>query len=113
MIRAGATASCRTSATANARFVVKGLRADRERALLCVAYETRARRGELVVLQIADIEFWPNGTGQASIRRGETNAEGQGRLGHLSRETVKWLKTWLVHAKISEGPVFRRLIGQA
>src|SRR6202167_205646 len=28
----------------------KGLRADRERALLCVAYETLARRGELVAL---------------------------------------------------------------
>jgi site-specific recombinase XerD len=29
----------------------QGLRADRERALLCVAYETLARRGELVVLE--------------------------------------------------------------
>src|ERR1700722_13831203 len=29
----------------------KGLRADRERAMLCVAYETLARRGELVALE--------------------------------------------------------------
>jgi site-specific recombinase XerD len=48
----------------------KGLRADRERAMLCVAYETLARRGELVALELRDIEFWPNGTGQALIRRG-------------------------------------------
>src|ERR1035438_10227074 len=30
----------------------KGLPADRERAMLCVAYETLARRGELVALEI-------------------------------------------------------------
>ena len=32
----------------------KGLRADRERALLCVAYDTMARREELVALEIDD-----------------------------------------------------------
>src|SRR6266481_2023474 len=89
----------------------KGLRADRERAMLCVAYETLARRGELVALEMRDIEFWPNGTGEALIRRGKTDAEGQGRVAYLSRETVKWLKIWLEHAYISEGAVFRRLIG--
>jgi len=90
----------------------KGLRADRERALLCVAYETLARRGELVALEARDIEFLPNGTGQALIRRGKTDAQGQGRVAYLSRETVKWLKIWLEHAGISEGAIFRRLIGQ-
>lgn len=34
----------------------QGLRADRERAMLCVAYETLARRGELVALEVRDIE---------------------------------------------------------
>ncbi len=90
----------------------EALRADRERAMLCVAYETLARRGELVALEVRDIEFWPNGTGQALIRRGKTDAEGQGRVAYLSRDTVKWLKIWLEHAKISEGPIFRRLIGR-
>src|ERR1700722_3314270 len=88
-----------------------GLRVDRERALLCVAYETLARRGELVALEVRDVEFWPNGTGQALIRRGKTDAEGQGRVAYLSRETVKWLKIWLEHGKIVEGPIFRRVIG--
>src|SRR5271166_3557908 len=90
----------------------KGLRADRERAMLCVAYETLARRGELVALELRDIEFWPNGTGQALIRRGKTDQQGQGRVAYLSRETVKWLKIWLEHAAISEGSIFRRLIGR-
>ncbi len=90
----------------------EGIRADRERALLCVAYETLARRSELVALEVRDIEFWPNGTGQALIRRGKTDAEGKGRVAYLSRETVKWLKIWLEHAEIAEGPIFRRLIGR-
>src|ERR1700733_12163362 len=90
----------------------EGLRADRERAMLCVAYETLARRGELVALEFEDIDFHPDGTGQALIRRGKTDAEGQGRVAYLSRETVRWLRAWLEHAGISEGPLFRRLIGQ-
>jgi integrase len=91
----------------------EGLRADRERAMLCVAYETLARRGELVALEVGDIDFHPVGTGQALIRRGKTDAEGQGRVAYLSRETVRWLKVWLKHADISEGAVFRRQVGQA
>jgi integrase len=90
----------------------EGLRADRERAMLCVAYETLARRGELVALQVRDIDFHPDGTGIALILRGKTDAEGQGRSAYLSRETVRWLKIWLEHAGIDEGAVFRRLIGQ-
>jgi integrase len=90
----------------------EGLRADRERAMLCVAYETLARRGELVALEVRDIDFHPNGTGQALIRRGKTDAEGQGRAAYLSRQTVKWLKIWLEHSSITEGAVFRRLIGK-
>ena len=35
----------------------------------CVAYETLARRGELVALEVRDNDFHPNGTGQALIRR--------------------------------------------
>lgn len=90
----------------------KGLRADRERAMLCMAYETLARRGELVALEVGDVDLHPDGTGQSLIRRGKTDAKGQGRVAYLSRETVRWLKVWLEHAGISEGPVFRRLIGR-
>jgi integrase len=90
----------------------EGLRADRERAMLCVAYETLARRGELAALELKDIDFHPDGTGIALIRRGKTDAEGQGRSAYLSRETVRWLKIWLTNAKISKGALFRRLIGR-
>jgi integrase len=80
--------------------------------MLCVAYETLARRGELVALEVRDVDFHPNGTGQALIRRGKTDAEGQGRIAYLSRETVKWLRVWLGQSGIAEGAVFRRLIGK-
>jgi hypothetical protein len=46
------------------------------------------------------------------MRRGKTDAEGQGRIAYLSRETVRWLKVWLGHAAVSEGAIFRRLIGR-
>src|SRR5271165_3449700 len=81
----------------------EGLRADRERAMLCVAYETLVRRGELVALEVRDVDFHPNGTGQALIRRGKTDPIGQGRVAYLSRTTVRWLKVWLDHAKVQDG----------
>ena len=31
-------------------------------------------------------------------------------MAYLSRETVRWLKTWLKHAGIDDGAVFRRLV---
>lgn len=41
----------------------------------------------------------------------KTDAEGQGTVAYLSRETMKWLEIWLEHAKISEESIFRRFIG--
>jgi integrase len=90
----------------------EGLRADRERAMLCVAHETMARRSELVALDVRDIDCLPNSTGQALIRGGKTDAEGRRRVAYLSRETVRWQKIWLEHSKVGEGPIFRRLIGR-
>ena len=51
------------------------------------AYETLARRSELVALEVRDIELLPDGTGRALIRRGKTDEGGQGRVAYLSRET--------------------------
>jgi integrase len=65
-----------------------------------------------VALEVRDIDLHPDGTGQALIRRGKTDAEGKGRVAYLSRETVRWLKVWLEHAEVEEGAVFRRLVGK-
>jgi hypothetical protein len=55
-----------------------GLRADRERALLCVACDTMARRSEFLAFDGDDIEFMPNGSGTILIRRSKTDAAGAG-----------------------------------
>jgi integrase len=90
----------------------EGIRADRERALLCVAYDTMARRSELVALDVEDIELLEDGTGRALIRRSKTDQAGEGSVAYLARETVRHLVHWLEEAGVKEGAVFRRLIGR-
>jgi integrase len=90
----------------------KGIRADRERALLCVAYDTMARRSELISLNLEDLTFAKDGTGTALIRRSKTDQAGEGTQAYLARETVKHLKRWLNAGNITEGAVFRRLVGR-
>jgi integrase len=59
----------------------EGIRADRERALLTIAYDTMARRAELVALDIDDFTFLPDGTGRVLIRRSKTDQAGEGNTG--------------------------------
>jgi integrase len=91
----------------------EGIRATRERALLCVAYDTMARRSELVALNVEDIDFLADGTGRALIRRSKTDQAGEGASAYLSAESVKWLQKWLGESLVAEGALFRRLIGRA
>jgi integrase len=88
------------------------LPATRERALLCVAYDTMARRGELVAFDIDDSQLLTDGTGRVLIRRSKTDQVGEGNTAYLSRTTVRYLKLWLDAAEITEGAVFRRVIGR-
>jgi integrase len=90
----------------------EGLRADREKALLCVAYDTMARRSELVAFDVEDIEVMPNGWGRMMIRRSKTDQAGPGSVAYLSRTTVRWLQQWLDTAGIQEEAIFRRLVGR-
>ncbi len=90
----------------------EGLRAARERALLCVAYDTMARRSELVALNVEDVTINPNGSGTVLIRRSKTDSEGQGATAYLSRETIRHLTVWISSAGIGQGAIFRRLLGK-
>ncbi len=89
------------------------LRETRDSALLCLAYDTMARRSELVALDVKDIERLPDGTGRALIRRSKTDQAGEGHQAYLSRQTVRLLLTWTDAAAVSAGAVFRRLIGRS
>jgi integrase len=90
----------------------KGIRADRERALLCVAYDTMARRSELISLDVEDLTFAADGTGTALIRRSKTDQAGEGAQAYLARETVRYLNVWMKAGNITDGAVFRRLVGR-
>jgi integrase len=90
----------------------ESLPATRERALICVAYDTMARRSELVAFDLDDFQFLTDGTGRALIRRSKTDQVGEGNTAYLSRTTVRYLKLWLDAAEISEGAVFRRVVGR-
>ena len=88
------------------------LPATRERALLCVAYDTMARRSELVAFDVEDFQFLADGTGRTLIRRSKTDQMGEGNTAYLSRATVRHIKLWLDAADIQAGAMFRRVIGR-
>ncbi len=90
----------------------ESLPATRERALICVAYDTMARRSELVAFDLEDVRFLADGAGRALIRRSKTDQVGEGNTAYLSRTTVRYLKLWLDAADIKKGAVFRRVIGR-
>jgi integrase len=88
------------------------IRADRERALIAVAYDTMARRSEIVAMDVEDFSLMEDGSGRVIIRRSKTDQAGEGSLAYLSPDTVGYLQAWLKVAGINSGAVFRRLIGR-
>jgi hypothetical protein len=56
----------------------EGLRADREKVLLCVAYDTMARRSELVGFDVEDLELLPK-WGGADVDSAVKDGPGGGR----------------------------------
>lgn len=83
------------------------LRDLRNRALLAVAYDTLARRSELVELLREDLETGPDGGGTIAVRRSKTDQEGAGAVCYLAPDTVRVLRAWTDAAGITEGPLFR------
>ena len=79
----------------------------RNRALLSVAYDTLARRSELVALDIADIEITDAGDGTALIRRSKTDQGGEGSMRYLAADTIAHLTVWQQVASIETGALFR------
>jgi hypothetical protein len=55
----------------------ESLPATRERALICMAYDTMARRSELIAFDLDDFDFLPDATGRALIRRSKTDQVGR------------------------------------
>jgi len=82
------------------------LRDLRDAALLCIASDTLARREELARIRVDEITH-DGDVGVLDIPTSKTDAEGHGKLRHLSAETMAYLARWLDAAGITRGPVFR------
>ena len=81
----------------------------RDAALLALAYDTLARRSELVALDLEDLGRDADGSGTALIRRSKTDQEGKGRVAFVSADSLRRLDTWCAAAGITAGPLFRPL----
>ena len=86
------------------------LRDARNRALLAVAYDTLARRSELVAMRVQDVAIGTEGHGTVTIRRGKTDQEGVGSERYLAPDTSRLIVVWLDEAKVADGTLFRAVL---
>lgn len=70
------------------------LRGLRDTALLRVAYDSLARRSELVALQWQDVDVQKDGSAHLLIRRSKTDQEARGMLRYLRPATYTALDRW-------------------
>lgn len=82
----------------------------RDSALLRVAYDTAARRSELVAIDVAHLEG-PDASGAGSlfVPTSKTDREGEGAYAYLSPATMMAIGKWREKARIGTGPLFRRV----
>jgi len=84
----------------------------RDRALLLVGFAGGFRRGELVALDVEDVEETEEGL-RLRIHRSKTDQEGEGREVGIPRgqkpetDPVRALRAWRAAAGIDGGPLFR------
>jgi len=82
----------------------------RDRALLMVARDMFARRGELVSLNVEDLDVDPkHGDATVLLRRSKTDQMGEGTECLLAADTVRALRAWMDAAGITDGALFRSL----
>jgi site-specific recombinase XerD len=84
----------------------------RDRAILLVGFASAMRRSELVALNLEDLEWTAEGV-LISIRKSKTDQEGAGAAVAVPKGEVACpvaaLRAWLDAARITTGPVFRRV----
>ena len=89
---------------------IRGLR---DAALIAVGSDALLRVGEMVAIDVRDIEHDSDGSAVLHIRRSKTDQEGLGATCYLGRRTVEALDRWMAMAGIGQeggdpgDPVFR------
>ena len=89
---------------------IGSLRDYRDRALLLLAYDTLARRSELISYQIKDLSIHIKGDMNyycINIRRSKTDQEASGKVAHLRKATYLATQEWLEKAEITDGLLLR------
>ena len=81
----------------------------RNRALVCVAYDTLLRRSELTALEVHDLSGESRGSGTVLVRRSKTDPEGRGAVQYLARDTMTLIREWLDRSRVRGGKLFRSL----
>lgn len=81
----------------------------RDGALICLAYDSLARRSEIAALDVAHLAAAPDGSGRLLIARSKTDQEGHGDWRYLSADTMTRIALWRDAAAVLEGPLFRPL----
>ncbi|MBB4201052.1 integrase [Rhodoblastus sphagnicola] len=90
-----------------------GLKDARDRALLLIGFAGGFRRSELCAINCTDLERVRQGL-IITLRRSKTDQDGEGRkigvpFGRTKSCPVHALEYWLDRARISGGPIFRRV----
>jgi len=85
----------------------------RDKALLLIGFAAALRRSELIALNVGDVQSVRQGV-VITIRQSKTDQEAAGRqlgipFGRTRWCPIKTLEEWLVHAAITEGPIFRQV----
>jgi len=89
----------------------ENLRALRDRALLILAYDTMARRSELVSLRFEDIEHSSSSAG-IYLGKSKVDQEGKGRWLPISRQTLQEIAAWQRAINADVGFILRGLSGK-
>ena len=82
----------------------------RDRALMLVAYESLARSGEIVAIQVGDV-FLEGDPAKLLIPRSKADIEGLGRWADLSSQAAEAVRDWVGTAGLNGGALFRRVRG--
>lgn len=83
---------------------------DRDAALLRIAYDTGARRSELIAIDVAHIEGPDTeGAGLLYIPSSKTDQLGQGTHAYLSPAAMTAIARWRASGEILRGPLLRRV----
>lgn len=80
--------------------------AQRDAALIALAYDTFSRRAELSNFDASDIERDSDGSGSIHITRSKTDQDGEGAHAYVSKDTMQRIDTWIACAEICDGPLF-------